>query len=76
MIHETLLHWSSSMTDKTSFASQSFIEHCIKQLISTDNATSVEIEELLGELDLMRNMTPHENILNLLGQCTTPGRVV
>ena len=61
------------MTDKTSFASQSFIEHCI---ISTDNATSVEIEELLGELDLMRNMTPHENILNLLGQCTTPGRVV
>jgi hypothetical protein len=38
-----------------------------------DNATSVEIEELLGELDLMRNMTPHENILNLLGQCTTPG---
>ena len=64
------------MTDKTSFASQSFIEHCFKQLISTDNATSVEIEELLGELDLMRNMTPHENILNLLGQCTTPGRVV
>ena len=63
------------MTDKTSFASQSFIEHCIKQFISTDNATSVEIEELLGELDLMRNMTPHENILNLLGQCTTPGRV-
>ena len=39
----------------------------------SDNATSVEIEELLGELDLMRNMTPHENILNLLGQCTTPG---
>jgi serine/threonine protein kinase len=38
-----------------------------------DNAISVEIEELLGELDLMRNMTPHENILNLLGQCTTPG---
>jgi hypothetical protein len=33
----------------------------------------VEIEELLGELDLMRNMKPHENILNLLGQCTTPG---
>ena len=38
-----------------------------------DNATSVEREELLAELDLMRNLEPHENILNLLGQCTTPG---
>ena len=42
----------------------------------SENATSVEIEELLAELDLMKNMKPHENILNLLGQCTTPGMCV
>ena len=38
-----------------------------------DNATSVDTEELMAELELMKNMEPHENILNLLGQCTTPG---
>jgi serine/threonine protein kinase len=38
-----------------------------------ENATSVEREELLAELHLMREMEPHENILNLLGQCTTGG---
>lgn len=36
----------------------------------TENATSVEREELLAELQLMKSMEPHENILNLLGQCT------
>ena len=39
-----------------------------------ENATSIEVEELLSELDLMKKMIPHENILNLLGQCTTPGK--
>lgn len=42
---------------------------------TVDNATSVEREELLAELQLMRAMEPHENILNLLGQCTTGGRL-
>ena len=41
--------------------------------VCTDNATSVDTEELMAELELMKNMEPHENILNLLGQCTTPG---
>ena len=41
--------------------------------LCTENATSVEQEELLAELELMRTMEPHENILNLLGQCTTAG---
>ena len=42
-------------------------------LLPSENATSVEREELLAELHLMREMEPHENILNLLGQCTTGG---
>ena len=46
---------------------------CTCVCVCADNATSVEREELLEELYLMRNMEPHENILNLLGQCTTPG---
>ena len=45
--------------------------HCM--LPPSENATSVEREELLAELQLMREMEPHENILNLLGQCTTGG---
>ena len=36
----------------------------------------MEIGEVLAELDLMKNMKPHENILNLLGQCTTPGVIL
>lgn len=36
-----------------------------------ENAGIVEKEELLAELQLMKSMEPHENILNLLGQCTT-----
>ena len=45
-------------------------------VIFTENATSVEIEELLEELHLMKYMKPHENILNLLGHCTTRGAVL
>ena len=41
--------------------------------LPADNATSIEREELLAELQLMKVMEPHENILNLLGHCTTPG---
>ena len=42
--------------------------------ILAENATSVEREELLAELQLMKTLEPHENILNLLGHCTSPGQ--
>ena len=53
----------------------SIIRCACNMYVCTDNATSVDTEELMAELELMKNMEPHENILNLLGHCTTPGNV-
>ena len=30
----------------------------------------------MAELELMKSMEPHENLLNLLGCCTTPGELL
>eukprot|EP00731_Ephydatia_muelleri_P021008 Em0013g735a len=38
-----------------------------------DNASSQEILELYDEMEIMKKIDPHENLLNLLGYCTTPG---
>ena len=39
----------------------------------TDNAPLQEIRDLYDEMELMKKMEPHENMLNLLGYCTKPG---
>ncbi|KAL5470980.1 hypothetical protein EMCRGX_G029049 [Ephydatia muelleri] len=38
-----------------------------------DNAPLQEIRDLYDEMELMKKMEPHENMLNLLGYCTKPG---
>lgn len=45
----------------------------ISSLSSLENAPHHEINDLWEELQLMKQMKPHENILNLLSYCTTPG---
>lgn len=35
-----------------------------------DNCDSVDVEDLIMELEVMKKLTPHPNILNLLGYCT------
>ena len=37
----------------------------------TENPTQHEYTNLWDELQLMKEMKPHENIVNLLGHCTT-----
>ena len=37
-----------------------------------DNAPLQQIRDLYDEMELMKKMQPHENILNLLGYCTKP----
>ena len=39
----------------------------------TDSAPPGESSNLLDELELMKKIKPHNNIINLLGCCTTPG---
>eukprot|EP00731_Ephydatia_muelleri_P021018 Em0013g745a len=38
-----------------------------------DNAPPGESSDLLDELELMKKIKPHRNVINLLGCCTTPG---
>ena len=39
----------------------------------TEKAPPHEINNFWEELQLMKQMTPHCNVINLLGHCTTPG---
>ncbi len=38
-----------------------------------DTATALDANVLLQELDIMKKIRPHPNIVNLLGYCTLPG---
>ena len=42
----------------------------------TDKAPLEEVCNLWEELNLMKQMKPHENIVNLLGYCTTESKCV
>jgi hypothetical protein len=42
-------------------------------LFFSAKAPPEEINNFWEELQLMKNMVPHGNIVNLLGHCTTPG---
>ena len=42
--------------------------------MNEDNAPPGESSDLLDELELMKKIKPHSNVINLLGCCTTPGR--
>ena len=43
-------------------------------LLNEDNAPPGESSDLLDELELMKKIKPHSNIINLLGCCTLPGK--
>ena len=44
-----------------------FTLYCL--LFSLENAQRHEISDLQEELELMKTMEPHENLVNLLGYC-------
>ena len=42
----------------------------------TDDATDVEFADLVSELEVMKKIGPHKNIINLIGCCTQNGMIV
>ena len=43
------------------------------KVVKGDQPQSSAVDELWAELQLMKSLKPHPNIVNLLGQCTCPG---
>ncbi len=42
----------------------------------TDHATDVESADLVSELEVMKKIGPHKNIINLIGCCRQNGKYV
>lgn len=40
---------------------------------SPDNATDKDLADLISEMEMMKLMDKHKNIINLLGVCTQDG---
>ena len=43
---------------------------------ATDDATNVESADLVSELEVMKKIGPHKNIINLIGCCRQNGKYV
>lgn len=42
--------------------------------LPTAHASPIDVDELYAELEIMKHIEPHPNILNLLGQCSQTGK--
>lgn len=45
-----------------------------KRVCATDDATDKDLADLISEMELMKVMDKHKNIINLLGVCTQEGK--
>lgn len=43
---------------------------------SSDDATDKDLADLISEMELMKVMDKHKNIINLLGVCTQDGELL
>ncbi len=43
---------------------------------ATDDATVVESPDLVSELEVMKKIGPHKNIINLIGCCQQNGKYI
>lgn len=51
-----------------------FEEACLnKNYFYSDDATDKDLADLISEMELMKVMDKHKNIINLLGVCTQDG---
>jgi serine/threonine protein kinase len=81
IIEATTIDWNS-ITDLKEIGSGSFgkvfkgkyrgAQVAIKQMKSTKDVSSKQIEEFLDELELMVNLKPHPNVVKLIGVCKEP----
>ena len=46
----------------------------LNMFLSAENASDKDKQDLLGELDVMKNLPAHPNVVCLLGCCTGAGR--
>lgn len=45
----------------------------VSHLIFTDDATEKDLSDLVSEMEMMKMIGKHKNIINLLGACTQDG---
>ena len=45
-------------------------------MYSAENATDENRQDLLSELNLMKNLEPHQNVIQLLGCVTKTGMII
>lgn len=43
------------------------------RLVSSDDATEKDLSDLVSEMEMMKMIGKHKNIINLLGACTQDG---
>ncbi len=55
------------------FVSLSFSWQPIQLLLFLDDATEKDLSDLVSEMEMMKMIGKHKNIINLLGACTQDG---
>lgn len=52
-------------------------DHCLLSIcmFSTDDATEKDLSDLVSEMEMMKMIGKHKNIINLLGACTQDGEL-
>lgn len=46
---------------------------CFSHFLSPDDATDKDLSDLVSEMEMMKMIGKHKNIINLLGACTQDG---
>lgn len=49
---------------------------CCLLVLHTDDATDKDLSDLVSEMEMMKMIGKHKNIINLLGACTQDGEWV
>lgn len=52
------------------------LSHLLMLMLHTDDATDKDLSDLVSEMEMMKMIGKHKNIINLLGACTQDGEWV
>ena len=56
------------------FVLASFLGNLCPSLLFLDDATEKDLSDLVSEMEMMKMIGKHKNIINLLGACTQDGK--